>query len=132
MDGQRKAGKGEAGAFPKNAPAGAADSAISSPGGIAKGYKIESVEGIGPKNAEVLRKAGISRSHHLLERAATRKGRKEVAAATGLDEGRILKWTNMCDLMRIRRRGRGIFRIARSVWRGHRQGACAAQGWQSS
>lgn len=67
-----------------------------------KGYKIENIEGIGAKYGEILRKVGISRSHHLLERGASRKGRKELASATGLDESRILKWVNMCDLMRIR------------------------------
>jgi predicted flap endonuclease-1-like 5' DNA nuclease len=69
---------------------------------LTKGYKIETIEGIGPKFGETLRKAGISRSHHLLQRAASRKGRKELAAETGLNETLILKWTNMCDLMRIK------------------------------
>lgn len=65
-------------------------------------YAIDKIEGVGPKYAEVLRKNGISRTHHLLERGATRKGRKEVASATGLKETDILKWANMCDLMRIK------------------------------
>lgn len=69
---------------------------------VSKGYKIEAIEGIGPKFSDTLRKAGISRSHHLLERAASRKGRKDLATSTGLDESQILKWTNMCDLMRVR------------------------------
>jgi hypothetical protein len=37
-----------------------------------------------------------------LEKCATPKGRKEVAAATGLDEKLILKWTNLADLMRVK------------------------------
>ncbi len=65
-------------------------------------YAIEKIEGIGPKNAEVLRSHGITRTHHLLEQGATRKGRKSVAEKTGLDEKKILKWANMCDLMRIK------------------------------
>jgi len=65
-------------------------------------YAIEKIEGIGPKNAEVLRSNGITRTHHLLEQGATRKGRKSVAEKTGLDEKKILKWANMCDLMRIK------------------------------
>lgn len=65
-------------------------------------YAIDKIEGVGTKYAEVLRKNGISRTHHLLERGATRKGRKEVASATGLKETDILKWANMCDLMRIK------------------------------
>jgi predicted flap endonuclease-1-like 5' DNA nuclease len=65
-------------------------------------YPIETIEGVGPKYGELLRAQGITRTHHLLQRAATRKGRKEVASATGLKESDILKWTNMCDLMRIK------------------------------
>ncbi len=66
------------------------------------GYPIETVEGIAKKFGAKLRKVGITRTDHLLERAATRKGRKEVAEATGIDEKLILKWTNMCDLMRVK------------------------------
>jgi len=65
-------------------------------------YAIEKIEGIGPKNAEVLRGHGITRTHHLLEQGASRKGRKTVAEKTGIDEKKILKWANMCDLMRVR------------------------------
>ncbi|RIA56415.1 DUF4332 domain-containing protein [Dichotomicrobium thermohalophilum] len=65
-------------------------------------YAIEKIEGIGAKNAEILRNHGITRTHHLLEKGASRKGRKEVAEKTGIDEKKILKWANMCDLMRIK------------------------------
>lgn len=65
-------------------------------------YTIDKIEGIGAKYAEVLRKHGITRTHHLLEQGASRRGRKEVAEKTGLDEKQILKWANMCDLMRIK------------------------------
>ncbi len=65
-------------------------------------YPIETIEGIGGKYGDILRKHGIKRTHHLLERGATRKGRKDVAELTGVNEKLILKWTNMCDLMRIK------------------------------
>lgn len=65
-------------------------------------YAIDKIEGVGAKYAEILRKNGISRTHHLLERGASRKGRKDVAKLTGLKEEQILKWANMCDLMRIK------------------------------
>jgi len=65
-------------------------------------YAIDKIEGIGPKYADVLRSHGITRTHHLLEKGASRKGRKAVAEQTGLDEKQILKWANMCDLMRIK------------------------------
>lgn len=65
-------------------------------------YPIEKIEGIGAKNAEVLRSNGITQTHHLLSQGASRKGRKDVAEKTGIDEKKILKWANMCDLMRIK------------------------------
>lgn len=65
-------------------------------------YKIETVEGIAKVYGEKLRNAGVNRTDQLLERCATRKGRKEMAEACGIEEKMILKWTNFCDLMRIR------------------------------
>jgi len=65
-------------------------------------YRVEKIEGVGPKFAAILGKAGIKNTKQLLDKAATRKGRKDLAQATGVDEQLILKWANMCDLMRIR------------------------------
>jgi predicted flap endonuclease-1-like 5' DNA nuclease len=65
-------------------------------------YKVEKIEGVGVKHAATLGKAGIKNTRQLLERAASRKGRKELAQSLGVDERLILKWANMSDLMRIR------------------------------
>lgn len=65
-------------------------------------YSISDIEGIGPVLAEKLHGAGIKTTDALLQRAASPKGRKEVAAETGIDEKRILKFANMADLMRIK------------------------------
>lgn len=65
-------------------------------------YKVEKIEGVGPKYAAKLDKVGIRNTKQLLDKAATRKGRRELAEAAGIDEGLILKWANMCDLMRIK------------------------------
>ena len=65
-------------------------------------YKIEAIEGIAKVYGAKLRDAGLKRTHHLLEMAATRKGRKELAEKSGIDESLLLKWTNMADLMRIK------------------------------
>jgi predicted flap endonuclease-1-like 5' DNA nuclease len=64
-------------------------------------YRIEQIEGIGPSYASKLAKSGITSTQHLLEQCASAKGRKTVAAATGVEEARLLKWANMADLMRI-------------------------------
>lgn len=65
-------------------------------------YPIEDIEGIGATYGKKLRKVGVKRTHHLLDRGATKKGRKELAAESGVDETLILKWANMADLMRLR------------------------------
>jgi predicted flap endonuclease-1-like 5' DNA nuclease len=65
-------------------------------------YKVDKIEGVGVKYAATLAKAGIKNTRQLLDKAASRKARKELAQATGLDEQLILKWANMSDLMRIK------------------------------
>lgn len=65
-------------------------------------YPIADIEGIGKTFTKKLKAAGISNTGTLLERAKNPKGRKQVAADTGIDEGKVLKWANMADLMRIR------------------------------
>jgi predicted flap endonuclease-1-like 5' DNA nuclease len=64
-------------------------------------YPIATIEGIGPTYAAKLKAAGIRTTGTLLERAKDPKGRREVAASSGIDEGLVLKWANMADLMRI-------------------------------
>ncbi len=63
---------------------------------------IDTIEGIGVKNATKLRKARIRTTEALLKRGSTRAGRREVARATGLTEKVILGWVNRADLMRVK------------------------------
>ena len=65
-------------------------------------HKINAVEGIGPKYAEMLAKAGIKDTDGLLEAGCSKPGRKECAEKSGCSESQILKWVNMCDLFRIK------------------------------
>lgn len=65
-------------------------------------YPIAKIEGIGPAFAKKLQAAGIRSTAALLERAKDAKGRKALASETGIDEKKVLAWTNMADLMRIR------------------------------
>lgn len=65
-------------------------------------YKIEEIEGIGQVYAEKLEAAGIATTEQLLDRAATPKGRKEIAEETGISEKMILRWANHADLFRIK------------------------------
>lgn len=65
-------------------------------------YKITEVEGIGSVYGEKLSAAGINTTDKLLAACKTKKQRKELAAKTGIEEAKILKWTNMVDLFRIK------------------------------
>jgi predicted flap endonuclease-1-like 5' DNA nuclease len=64
--------------------------------------KIVEIEGIGPTNADKLREAGVRSTDTLLRRGANAKGRKELAAATNIDESKLLEWVNHADLFRVR------------------------------
>ncbi|MGB0525004.1 MAG: DUF4332 domain-containing protein [Flammeovirgaceae bacterium] len=62
---------------------------------------IQDIEGIGPAFGEKLAAAGIKTVEALLENGCDKKGRKAIAAETGIDESKILTWVNMADLFRI-------------------------------
>lgn len=65
-------------------------------------YRIHEIEGIGPAYAKTLSDVGVKTTEELLNRAATKSGRKALAEETGISEKLILKWTNHADLFRIR------------------------------
>jgi predicted flap endonuclease-1-like 5' DNA nuclease len=65
-------------------------------------YKVIEIEGIGTVYEQKLHAAGIKTTDHLLAACKDAKGRKTLAAATGVDESKLLKWANRADLMRIR------------------------------
>jgi predicted flap endonuclease-1-like 5' DNA nuclease len=64
--------------------------------------KIAEIEGIGPVFAEKLSKAGVMTVEGLLEKGASRTGRKNMAEESGIDESKILNWVNKADLFRIK------------------------------
>lgn len=65
-------------------------------------YKITDIEGIGDVYAKKLDSVNIRSVSALLEKGCTKKGRQELAAATGIDETLILKWVNAADLYRVK------------------------------
>ncbi len=66
-------------------------------------YKLIEIEGIGPVYAaNLLENLGIKTVEELLDLGASKKGRADVAAKTGIDEGKILHWVNMADMFRIK------------------------------
>lgn len=64
--------------------------------------KTLDIEGIGPTYAAKLAKVGIRTVEKLLKTGATPKGRKELAASTGIGDALILEWVNLADLLRIK------------------------------
>ena len=64
--------------------------------------KLEKVEGIGPVYAQKLADAGIATAAALLDKGASPKGRKEIAAQTRIADGLILEWVNHIDLFRVK------------------------------
>lgn len=62
---------------------------------------IADIEGIGSVFAEKLAEVGVKHVETLLERGASRKGRDELAEATGISDALILKWVNRADLDRV-------------------------------
>lgn len=65
-------------------------------------YRIERIEGIGPSYSTKLEETGIVMTADLLRRCGSAKGRREVAAESGVSEAQLLKWANLADLMRIK------------------------------
>lgn len=63
---------------------------------------VVDVEGIGPKYAEKLKKAGVATTDSLLKKGATPAGRTAIAKASGISLEVILKWVNFVDLYRIK------------------------------
>lgn len=64
--------------------------------------KIIDVEGIGEIYAGKLTEVGIATDKDLLERGATRAGRKKIAEESGISDKLILRWVNHVDLFRIK------------------------------
>ncbi len=63
--------------------------------------RIDQVAGVDQKRATKLRKAGVRTSKSLIERASTRRGRSELAKATGLAPSDLQMWVHHADLLRI-------------------------------
>lgn len=64
--------------------------------------KIEDIEGIGPKYAELLAKEGIRTVEGLLKAGAKSKDRKRISESLQISDKLILEWVNHADLFRIK------------------------------
>ena len=64
--------------------------------------KQTSFEGIGEVYEAKLMEAGVGSMEALLEAGASKKGRTELAAKSGISEKLLLTWTNHADLTRVK------------------------------
>jgi len=69
-------------------------------------YPIADIEGLAPEAAAALKTAGIRTTGKLLELAKDTRGRKALAARTGLAERKLLALANAADRLRIRGLGK--------------------------
>lgn len=63
---------------------------------------IGQIEGLDPKSATRLRKAGVRTTEGLLKEAAGRRGRSDLAERANLDPDHLLGWCQHADMMRIK------------------------------
>ena len=78
-------------------------------------YPLSQIEGMTPFAAGKLKKLGIRTTEALLEAARTVKGRKTLAAKTGISEQQLLEWANFSDYMRIPGMGKAKVGLVRAA-----------------
>ena len=78
-------------------------------------YPISEIDGLTAFTESKLKALGIRTTDGLLEATRTVKGRKALAAKTGISEQQLLEWANISDYMRIPGMGKakvGLMRAA--------------------
>ncbi len=78
-------------------------------------YPIASLCGITADDAAKLKAVGIRTTAALLDAASSLKGRKALAAETGLSEQQLLEWANIADCMRIKGMGKAKAELLRAA-----------------
>ena len=78
-------------------------------------YPISEIDGLPSFAASKLKSLGIRTTDGLLEAARTVKGRKTLAAKTGISEQQLLEWANVADYMRIPGMGKAKVCLVRAA-----------------
>jgi predicted RecB family nuclease len=78
-------------------------------------YPLSAIDGLSAYAATKLKSVGIRTAEALLEAARTVKGRKELAAKTGISEQQLLEWANFSDHMRIPGMGKAKIGLIRAA-----------------
>lgn len=63
---------------------------------------IDAINGMDPRVARQLRKAGLRTTEGLLRRGASKRGRQELARSCSVTEAQVTVWVNTAELMQIR------------------------------
>lgn len=78
-------------------------------------YPLSELENMTAFAAQKFKSLGIRTTDTLLEAARTVKGRKTLAAKTGISEQQLLEWANVADYMRIPGMGRAKVGLVRAA-----------------
>ena len=78
-------------------------------------YPLSAIEGLSAYSALKLKSLGVRTAEALLEAARTVKGRKQLAAQTGISEQQLLEWANFSDHMRIPGMGKAKIGLIRAA-----------------
>jgi predicted RecB family nuclease len=78
-------------------------------------YPLSEIDGLTANAAAKLKSLGIRTAEALLEAARNVKGRKELAAKTGISEQLLLEWANFSDHMRIPGMGKAKIGLVRAA-----------------
>jgi len=78
-------------------------------------YPISEIDGLPSFAAAKLKSLGIRTTDRLLEAARNVKGRKLLAAKTGISEQQLLEWANFSDYMRIPGMGKAKIGLVRAA-----------------
>ena len=78
-------------------------------------YPISDIDGLSAFAASKLKSLGIRTTEGLLKAAHTAKGRKALAAQTGISEQQLLEWANIADYMRIPGMGKAKVGLVRAA-----------------
>src|SRR5690348_9662194 len=78
-------------------------------------YPLSELDGMTAFCAHKFKSLGIRTTDALLEAARTVKGRKGLAAKTGISEQQLLEWANVADYMRIPGMGKAKVGLVRAA-----------------
>jgi predicted RecB family nuclease len=78
-------------------------------------YPITEIDGLTAFSALKLKALGIRTTEALLKAARTMKGRRALAAKTGISEQQLLEWANVADYMRIPGMGKAKVGLVRAA-----------------